>query len=126
MTALGNAAKSTVSQFAGSLGLTARENADGSYGFDFSESGRMSVTQGGDGQTILVSLTRRTILDGVVPLARLASVAGPLPDGRMVQAGLTPTQQPVLVIALDDRSFDLPALDRALTDLRRLHDSIGF
>lgn len=86
----------------------------------------MSVTQGGDGQTILVSLTRRTILDGVVPLARLASVAGPLPDGRMVQAGLTPTQQPVLVIALDDRSFDLPALDRALTDLRRLHDSIGF
>lgn len=79
-----------------------------------------------DGQTILVSLTRRTILDGVVPLARLAAVAGPLPDGRMVQAGLTTTQQPVLAIALDDRSFDLPRLDRALTDLRRLHDSIGF
>ena len=126
MTALGNAAKSTVSQFAGSMGLTARENPDGSYGFDFSDSGRLSITQGVDGQTILVSLTRRTILDGVVPLARLAAVAGPLPDGRMVQAGLTTTQQPVLAIALEDRSFDLPRLDRALTDLRRLHDSIGF
>ncbi len=126
MTALGNAAKSTVSQFAGSMGLTARENTDGSYGFDFSDSGRLSITQGADGQTILISLTRRTILDGVVPLARLAAVAGPLPDGRMVQAGLTTTQQPVLAVALDDRSFDLPQLDRALTDLRRLHDSIGF
>lgn len=126
MTALGNAAKSTVSQFAGSMGLTARENSDGSYGFDFSDSGRLSVTQSSEGQDVLVSLTRRTILDGVVPLARLASVAGPLPDGRMVQAGLTATQQPVLVIALDERSFSLPALDRALTDLRRLHDGIGF
>lgn len=126
MTALGNAARSTVSQFAGSMGLTARENSDGSYGFDFSDSGRLSVTQSTEGQSVLVSLTRRTILDGVVPLARLMSVAGAMPDGRVVQAGLTATMQPVLVIAVDERSFDLPTLDRALVDLRRLHDGIGF
>lgn len=126
MPSLSNAAKSTVSQFAASLGLPARENSDGSFGFDFSATGRMSVTQDGDGQRVLVSVTRRTLLDGVVALARLAAQAGPMPDGRVVQAGLTATDQPVLVIALDERQFDLPALDRALTDLRRIYDGLGF
>lgn len=126
MPSLSNSAKSTVSQFAASLGLPARENADGSYGFDFSATGRLSVTQDGEGQRVLVSVTRRTVLDGVVALARLASQAGPLPDGRVVQAGLTATDQPVLVIALEERAFDLPALDRSLNDLRRIYDGLGF
>ena len=74
MTALGNAAKSTVSQFAGSMGLTARENADGSYGFDFSDSGRMSITQDADGHTILVSLTRRTMPITLIGARRCTSL----------------------------------------------------
>lgn len=126
MASLGQAAKATVAQFAGTLGLPARENSDGSYGFDFSATGRLSVMRDEEGHSVLVSVTRRTVLDGVVPLAGLAAQAGPLPDGRMVQAGLTATDQPVLVIAVDEDRFDLPTLDRSLNDLRRIFDSIGF
>ncbi len=126
MTNLSNSAKSTVSQFAGTLGIPARENSDGSFGFDFSATGRLSVTQDAEGRRVLVSVTRRTVLDGVVALARLAAQAGPMPDGRFLHAGLTATDQPVLVIALDERQFDLPSLDRALNDMRRVYDGIGF
>lgn len=126
MPALGNAAKSTVSQFAGTLGLTARESEDGSFGFDFSETGRLSVMPDADGRRVLVSVTRRTILDGVVALTRLAAQSGPRPDGRVLQAGLTSTDQPVLVIAIPEREFNLPALDRALNDLRATYDALGF
>ncbi|MCZ8151772.1 MAG: hypothetical protein O9292_05195 [Rhodobacteraceae bacterium] len=126
MARLGNSARSTVSQFAGTLGLTARESEDGSFGFDFSETGRLSVVPDSDGQQVLISVTRRTMLDGVVALTRLACQAGPLPNGRMVQAGLTSTDQPVLVIALSEREFDLPTLDRALNDMRAIYDSLGF
>lgn len=126
MSRLGNAAKSTISQFAGTLGLTARESEDGSFGFDFSETGRLTVMPDSEGRHVLVSITRRTMLDGVVALARLAAMAGPLPDGRMVQAGLTSTDQPVLVIALPDQEFSVPTLDRALNDLRAIYDSLGF
>ncbi len=126
MAQLGHAAKATVSQFAGTLGLPARENADGSFGFDFSETGRLSVTRDEAGNAVLVSVTRRTVLDGVVPLARLAAVAGPLPDGRMIQAGITATDQPVLVIAIEEDRFDLPMLDRSLNDLRQVYESLGF
>ena len=126
MAGLGNPAKSTVSQFAATLGLTARESEDGSFGFDFSETGRLSVMPNSDGQRVLISVTRRIMLDGVVALTRLAAQAGPLPDGRMVQAGLTSTDQPVLVIALSERDFSLPTLDRALNDMRAIYDSLGF
>lgn len=126
MPSLSSSARSTISQFAGTLGLTAREAADGSFGFDFSETGRLSVAQDPEGQRILVSVTRRTVLDGIVALARLASQAGPLPDGRMLQAGLTATDQPVLILAVDERSFGLPMLDRCLNDLRRVYDGMGY
>lgn len=126
MAGLGNSAKSTVSQFAATFGLTAQESEDGSYGFDFAETGRLSVLPASDGQRVLVSVTRRILLDGVAALTRLSCQAGPLPDGRMVHAGLTSTDQPVLVIALPEREFSLPTLDRALNDLRAIYDSIGF
>ena len=126
MAQLGNSARSTVSQFAATLGVTPREAADGSFGFDFSETGRLSVAQDPEGQRILVSVTRRTLLDGVVALARLAAQAGPLPDGRVLQAGLTATDQPVLILALEEREFSLPALDRSLNDIRRVYDGLGF
>ena len=126
MANLSNAARSTVSQFAGTFGLQARENSDGSFGFEFSDSGRLSVTPDADGRRILISLTRRIILDGVVALARVAALARPLPDGRVVQAGLTSSDQPVLVISIDESRFDLPALDRALTDMRAIYAGIGY
>lgn len=126
MPTLSNSAKSTVSQFAGNLGLMARENEDGSFGFDFSETGRLSVMADEGGQHVLISVTRRTMLDGLIALTRLACQAGMLPDGRLVQAGLTSTDQPVLILAMNERDFTLPALDRALNDMRAIYASIGF
>lgn len=121
-----NAVQSTVSQFAATLGIAAHEATDGSFGFDFSETGRLSVVQDTAQGRVLVSVTRRTILDGVAALARLLAQAGPLPDGRVIQAGLTSTDQPVLVIALDERAFDLPTLDGVLGQLRRIYDGMGY
>lgn len=126
MPQISSSVRSTVAQFAGTLGLTAIESEDGSFGFDFSETGRLSVLQSPEDQRVLVSVTRRTLLDGVVALARLAVQAGPTPDGRMLQVGLTATDQPVLILALDERDFSLPMLDRCLTDIRRVYDGLGY
>lgn len=120
MPTLDNAARDTVARFAQGMGLTARENEDGSFSFDFAESGRLSIAATQDSQHVVVSLTRRILLEDFVPLARIASVSGHDEIGDvMVQAGLTRADQPVLAIAMPPREFDLPRLDAAFGALRR-------
>lgn len=121
-----NAIKSTVSQFAGTLGIDAQENSDGSFGFEYSESGRMAVTLAVDERRVLVSLTRRTMLDSYVAMMRFIQLAGQLPDGRLVQVGLTTADQPVFIMAISEQAFDVPSLDRAVSDLRDMFQSLGF
>ena len=118
--------KSTVSQFAGTLGLTALESSDGSFSFEYSESGKMAVTLAVDERRVLVSLTRRTMLDGYVAMMRFLQLSGQLPDGRVLQVGLTTSDQPVLILGIEEQQFDVPTLDRTVSDLRGLFQSVGF
>lgn len=119
MPALDPTGTDTVARFAQSMGLTARRNEDDSYGFEFADSGRLSLMADESGDTVLVSLTRRILLEDFVPLARLAAVSG-YDDlaGVMVQAGLTRAGQPVLTAALARRDFDPPRLDAVFSRLR--------
>ncbi len=112
--------------FAQSMGLSARETEDGGYGFDFAESGRLSIQAASEGDTVLVSLRRRVVLDDLVPLARLAAAGGPDPvEGLVFQPGLTRTAQPVLTAAIPRRDFDLPRLDAAFLALGRAFAAQG-
>jgi type III secretion system chaperone SycN len=120
MPTLDPSARSAVGQFAQSMGLTARENDDGSFGFDFDDSGRLSVMAALEGDAVLVSLRRRLVLDDLEPLARLAAAGGPDPlEGLVFQPGLTKADQAVLTVAIARRDFDLPRLDAAFLALGR-------
>jgi hypothetical protein len=120
MPALDPSARAAVGQFAQSMGLTARENDDGSFGFDFADTGRLSITPAQVGDVVLVSLRRRLVLDDLVPLARLAAAGGPDPlEGFVFQPGLTKADQAVLTVAIARCDFDLPRLDAAFLALGR-------
>ena len=126
MPALDPSARAAVVQFAQSMGVTARENDDGSYGFDFADSGRLSILAAPEGDTVLVSLRRRLVLDDLVPLARLAAAGGPDPvAGLVFQPGLTRADQPVLTVAIARRDFDLPRLDAAFLALGQALARVG-
>lgn len=126
MPALDPTASDTVARFAQSLGLTARRNEDDSFGFDFAESGRLSFLADSSGDAVLISLTRRILLEDFVPLARLAASGG-YDDlgGVIVQAGLTRSNQPVLTVALPRREFDLSRLDAVFALLRARFSAQG-
>jgi len=126
MPQLDPSAKATVGEFARSLGLTAQENDDGSFAFDFADSGRLSILAAADGDGVLVSLRRRVVLDDLVPLARLAGMGGPdAVEGVVLQPGLSRADQPVLTVALPRRAFDLPRLDAAFLALGRAFARVG-
>lgn len=109
----------TVSRFAQSMGLDARLNDDGSFGFDFEYSGRLSILSDETGDMVLISLTHRILLEDVVGLARLAGAAGYNNAlGQVLQAGLNKADQPVLTAAVMRREFDLPRLDTTFSALR--------
>lgn len=120
MPTLDPSARGAVVQFAQTMGLDARENDDGSYGFDFADNGRLSILPAAEGDAVLVSLRRRIVLDDLVPLARLAAAGGPdAVEGFVFQPGLTRADQPVLTVTIERRDFDLPRLDAAFLALGR-------
>lgn len=126
MPILDPSSKATVEDFAQSLGLSARENEDGSFGFDFAESGRFSILAAPQDDRVLVSLRRRIILEDLIPLARLAASGGPDPnEGLVFQPGLTSNEQPVLSAAISRREFDLPRLNSVFMAMDRVFKAHG-
>lgn len=113
-----------VAQYAESLGITAQQSSDGSYGFDFERAGRLSITPPSEGEGVIVSLTRRTILQGAVARLRFAALGGydPVTD-RMVQTGMTKAEQPVLAVTFDAQDLSYPALDATVAMLDARHAS---
>lgn len=126
MARLDPSARATVTQFAATMGLAAREADDGSFGFDFAESGRLSILGGADGEEVLVSLTRRLILEDVAAFARFAGQGGydPVSD-TILSAGLSRADQPVLAVAVAARAFDVPRLDATFELLRARFSAAG-
>lgn len=119
MPALDASGSDTVARFAQSMGLTAQRNEDDSFGFEFAQSGRLSFQADNSGDIVLISLTRRILLEDLVPLARLAAMSGHDDlSGVMLHAGLTRAGQPILTAALPRRDFDLPRLDAVFSRMR--------
>ena len=115
---LARSAQSTVERFASEMALPVDPGEDGGYGFDFHDTGRLSILSASEGNEILVSLTGRLMLDGPLALARLAQQGGYQGLGdRIVQTGLTRAGQGVLTIAIPERAFDLPTLQQAFDHL---------
>jgi hypothetical protein len=118
---LPRSAQSTVERFAAEMGLPGQPNEDDTFGFDFERSGRLSIMAAPEGNTVLVSLTGRLMLEGPLALARLTQQAGydPLAD-RVVQVGLTRAGQGVLTIAIPEQGFDIVALQATFDRLTAL------
>lgn len=113
-----------VEQFAESMGLQARQSSDGSFGFDFEKAGRLSITAPSEGEGVIVSLTRRIMLEGATARLRFAALGGyDAGTGHMVQTGMTKANQPVLAVTLSGQDVTLPALDSALAMLDARHAS---
>lgn len=118
---LPRSAQSTVERFAAELGLPGQPDEEGGFGFDFQRTGRLSIIAAPEGNTVLVSLTGRLMLEGPLALARLIQQAGyqPLTD-RVVQVGLTRAGQGVLQIAIPEQAFDIVALQGTFDQLSAL------
>lgn len=115
---LPRSAQSTIERFAQEMGLPGQPGEDGGFGFDFHDTGRLSIIAAPEGSEILVSLTGRLMLEGPLALARLAQQGGYAALGdRMVQTGLTRAGQGMLTVAIPEQGFDLPALQQTFDQL---------
>ncbi len=125
MRRLDPAASSAVEAYAAQMGLRAVPDATGAFSFEFRESGRLSVLAAEDGH-VLVSLTRRVILQDLIGLGALLAVGGYHPaTALLAQPGLTRAGQPVLTLAFPERGFDLPTLDAGVASLQALFAEAG-
>lgn len=115
-----------VTSFSDDMGLKALVAEDGAYSFDFRETGRVSVLAAETGE-ILVSLTRRIILDGLGNLGMLAGRArAGGADGRIVQAALNKAEQPVLITRLRPEDIDRPTLEMIVQSMDAEFRALGW
>lgn len=125
---LPRSAQQAVSAFAEDMGLSALVADDGAYSFDFRETGRVSVLSADTGE-VLVTVTRRIILDGLGNLGLLAGRArahGDLGDGRVIQAALNKAEQPVLVARLRPEEIDRATLETTVQTLDAEFRALGW
>ena len=118
--------RTTLETYAHSMGVVMTPAGDGSCSFDFERGGRMTVISAENGE-ILVSLTRRIIVEGARNLALCAGLAGIDPyDGTSCHAGINKAGQPVLTLRLSEAGFDSARLDAAYMELGRRFEGVGF
>ncbi|WP_284262756.1 hypothetical protein [Roseicyclus amphidinii] len=125
---LPRSAQQAVTAFADDMGLVALVADDGAYSFDFRETGRVSVLAGQTGE-VLVSLTRRIILDGLGNLGMLAGRArahGEDGSGRVIQAALNKAEQPVLVLRMRPEEIDRTTLETSVLALDAEFRALGW
>jgi hypothetical protein len=125
---LPRSAQQAVTAFADDMGLVALVADDGAYSFDFRETGRVSVLAGQTGE-VLVSLTRRIILDGLGNLGMLAARArahGEEGSGRVIHAALNKAEQPVLVLRMRPEDIDRTTLETSVLALDAEFRALGW
>lgn len=119
----------TILDFAGAMGVLARENADGSFAFRFERSGDLSLLASGDGRPgnegpIMVSLSRPQPRPYPALAAALLARAGLEPATNFgVHAGLARDESLVLTLAIPRERFDLPTLESGFDRLVALFDA---
>jgi len=125
MAQFSTAAQRTVEDFATNVGLTATPAPDGSYGFELSRSGTLSLTPSDSGDRVIVSLARVPHRSDISIERRLLELAGLDPTtNTFVHSGLAEDGNIVLSIDVGEGLFDLATLDAVLQRLIELHASI--
>ena len=118
--------QTTITDFARSMELEPLEVGDGSYSFDFERGGRLSFVSADDG-SVLISLTRRLLIEDARNLALCAGLAGiDAYEGTACHAGVNKAGQPVLTLRLAETGLDVPRVEGAYMTLSQKFESIGF
>lgn len=126
MARLPTTAERVVRDFATTMGLSAREAADGTYSFRFERGDVLTFTAGGDGTRVLISLAFQPSRadEGTEAEAMAAARIDPTTD-RLIHAGRASDGTLVLAIAAPTDQLDLPVVDAALQELRSIRSALG-
>lgn len=128
MPELPRSALQAIAAFAEDMGLAPLVADDGAYSFDFRETGRVSVLADDTGE-VLISLTRRIILDGLGNLGILAGRARARTDeaeGRVLHTALNKAEQPVLITRLRPEQIDRGTLETTVQALDAEFSAMGW
>lgn len=126
MARLPQTAESVVRDFAASMGLAARESADGSYSFRFAGGDLLTFTPAADAGRLLVSITFQPDRPGDAVEAKAIAAAGlDTTADRFIHVGQARDGSVVIAVALAAAGLDLPTVDRTLLDLRSLRAAIA-
>ena len=123
--------RQTVYDFAGAMNLLARENADGTYSFSFSQAGELSLLASGDDRPgnegpIMVSLSRAQPRPNPKLALALFRRAGIQPLTNIaVHAGMARDESLILTMAIPRDKFDLTTLETGLDQMIELFSVAG-
>ncbi|MEM8597755.1 MAG: hypothetical protein AAGF76_14960, partial [Pseudomonadota bacterium] len=121
--------RQTVFDFAGSMGVMARENQDGSFTFTFEKTGDLSLLASGDERVgnegpIVMSLSREQARDNPALMLELTRLSGFEPSTNFsLHAGRARDGSIVLSMAIPRDQFDLSALENGFDRLTRHLDA---
>lgn len=117
MSELSSSAQATVRQFALQMELEPYQANDGSYSFQFENSGRLSILAGEDNR-IIVSLTSKILADDIRGYAVLMPAAGYSAESdTLFHVGANRAGQPVLAEKMLPETFNLPNLEQSFSRL---------
>jgi hypothetical protein len=116
----------TIERFGNDIGVDARPGPDGAYTFLFSHWGALSIASSEDGAGALVTLARQPQRPDAGADHRLLELAGRDPTTQeFLHVGLAPDGSYVCAAMIDQRRFDLVALNEALERLVRAFEPLG-
>jgi len=118
----------TIEDFANSMQMKNRLEpaADGSFTFEFEQSGTLSLLPSQDDRHIFVALGRPPCSSDGTYLEKFLKSAGVDEDeNQPLHAGISPNGQFYYVTVLPVQQFDLPGLESCLNRLIWVHDELN-
>ena len=117
----------TLAEFGRGIGLPAlRASEQGRMRLNIENVGELSVETADGGDTVLVYLVRRLFQPSAAAYRKMLELCGPRERlAYPVQAALRGDDRAAFCVRLRQDEFQLPALETALDQLRRLHDRLS-
>ena len=125
MVGFSNATLQVIKRFAGDIGIDAIPAADGSFSFEFSHSGLLSLNSSEDGKRVIVSLARQPYMPEAALELNFFLQAGYDPStNRFRHAGLAEDGTLVGAISVDEHDFSISTLDESFQQLINMHEAV--
>ena len=125
MVGFSNATLQVIQRFAREIGIDAVPAADGSFSFEFSHSGLLSLNSSEDGRRVIVSLARQPYMPEAALEMRFFQQAGFDPSvNRFKHAGLAEDGTLVGAISVDEHDLSISTLDESFQQLINMHDGV--